>query len=289
MKSFFECKRCFYTCKQKNDMIKHINKKKKCNRKIESFNYADNDLSDLSLIRIYREAEEEHEKYVCKKCEIPFTHKKTYLEHVFHNCKLHSFSKGTNTSFYEQKCDTQNNYTFIENNSSVINNNNNYYNINITIPPRSFDDEWDDTEIDDKFKAILLLTQNKFTYTLEELLNNDVNLNVILDTTGDTGMIYKKDEFKSMKIHDIVNISMDKLYNHLNKFYKDVKDNNVYNIKEQYLNDEKKDIDEKYKQYKINKETKNAVIHYIKNIYNKKKEHTIKRCNTIINNMHQGF
>jgi hypothetical protein len=249
----------------------------------------DNDLSDLSLIRIYREIDNPIEKYICKKCNLSFTNKKMYLEHVLHNCAMHSFSKTENATFYEQKCDTQNNYTFIENNSSVINNNNNYYNINITIPPRSFDDEWDDTEIDDKFKAILLLTQNKFTYTLEELLNNDVNLNVILDTTGDTGMIYKKDEFKSMKIHDIVNISMDKLYNHLNKFYRDVKDNNVYNIKEQYLNDEKKDIEEKYKQYKINKETKNAVIHYIKNIYNKKKENTIKRCNTIINNMNQGF
>lgn len=57
-KSYFECKRCFYKCYQKGDIVKHLNKKKICNRFTESFNYSDSELRDLSLKRIYLKNEE---------------------------------------------------------------------------------------------------------------------------------------------------------------------------------------------------------------------------------------
>ena len=47
----YECKRCFYNCNQLNDMKKHLNKKIKCIRKLESFNYNDDELYNLLLTK----------------------------------------------------------------------------------------------------------------------------------------------------------------------------------------------------------------------------------------------
>jgi len=56
------------------------------------------------------------------------------------------------------------------------------------------------------------------------------------------------------------------------------------------LEEEKKNIENKYKDYKLNDETKNKVINFIKDIYSKKKEETLKICNDIIeNNNNIGF
>jgi superfamily II DNA or RNA helicase len=52
-KSYYECKRCFYICYQKNDMIKHLKKKKICERTVKSFlQYKEEDIYDKSLIQI---------------------------------------------------------------------------------------------------------------------------------------------------------------------------------------------------------------------------------------------
>ena len=51
--SYFECKRCFYKCYQKGDIQKHLDKKKLCNRTLESYKYNEHELRNLSLIRLY--------------------------------------------------------------------------------------------------------------------------------------------------------------------------------------------------------------------------------------------
>ena len=58
------------------------------------------------------------------------------------------------------------------------------------------------------------------------------------------------------------------------------------------MDEEKKVIEQKYNDYKINETIRNKVTSFIKDIYNKKKEDTIKICNDIIvqnNDEEDGF
>ena len=295
MRSYFECKRCFYKCYQKNDMIKHLNKKNICERSVDSLNIKDEDIVSLSLIRIKND-DINNNDLKCKLCKKVFSTKNSLLRH---NEKREEFllsNKGRNPckSLDENNCVnkddgdeklTQNITNYINNNINTTN----IINLNINIL-RSFDEEWDDSKIDDKSKIILLLEDSKYTKTLENLLENDINLNVLIDNDGDTGLIYKKNNFEIMNIKDIVEKSMEKIYNQLNKFHREIEANNEYNIKKDYLDEEKKNIEDKYINYKLNDDTKDKVINFIKNIYNKKKDETLKICNDIIDkNIESGF
>ena len=293
MKSYFECKRCFYKCYQKNDMVKHLNKKNLCDRSINSFNVKDEEIKELSLKRIKSNNENTDDKK-CLNCNKIFSTKYSLLRHLEKTCKLIDSCENNIVDSNSDKNIINN----IEENilqkniiNNIVNNNitNNFINLNINIL-KSFDEEWDDSQIDDKLKIILLLADSKYTKTLENLLENEVNLNVLIDNTGNTGLIYKKNNFEIMNIKDIVEKSMEKIYNKLNKFHKEIEENNEYNIKKDYLEEEKKNIENKYKDYKLNNETKDKVINFIKDIYSKKKEETLKICNDIIeNNSDIGF
>ena len=225
MNSYYECKRCFYKCYQRNDMLKHLNRKKICVRVIDSYNYQDNDLYNMSLIRINKTIN-----------------------------KVNNLEKHENKNEYE----------------------------NIII--RSFDEDWDDTKMDEKTKIMVVLADTKYTKTLEFLLENNVNLNVLIDYTGDNGLVYKNNNFEIMSIKDIVKKSMNKIYNLLHKFYQDIELNNIHNIKWAYLEEEKKMIENKYNEYISNNDTEEKVIHFMKDIYHKKRGETIKLCNNIIIN-----
>ena len=50
--SYYQCKRCSHTCKQKIEMIRHLERINKCKRDILSCNYSDQDIYDKSLIKI---------------------------------------------------------------------------------------------------------------------------------------------------------------------------------------------------------------------------------------------
>jgi hypothetical protein len=213
-------------------MLKHLNRKKICIRVIDSYNYQDNDLYDISLIRVNKN--------------------KNSINNLEH---------------YE-------NY-------------NEYQNIMI----RSFDEDWDDTKMDDKAKIMVVLADTKYTKTLEFLLENNVNLNVLIDYTGDNGLVYRNNNFEIMTIKDIVKKSMAKIYHLLHKFCQDIEINNIHNIKRAYLEEEKKMIENKYNEYISNKDTEEKVIHFMKDIYHKKRGDTIKLCNNIImnKNCEMGF
>jgi hypothetical protein len=62
------------------------------------------------------------------------------------------------------------------------------------------------------------MTGNKFTELLKKLLENDSNLNVIMDKDDNTGYVYNSDnKYKNMEKSEIANLSMEKLFNQLNK------------------------------------------------------------------------
>jgi hypothetical protein len=290
-------------------MFKHLNKKNLCIRSIESFNISDDDIFKLSLVRIKNNIviEDNDNNKRCNICNKIFSTKYTLLRHLDKKCNIENI--------IDKNIDDENNVDDIninKTNNDDINSNpnisvedkfiqnitnnfinatvtNNIINLNINIL-KSFDEDWDDSKIDNELKIVLLLTDSKYTKTLENLLENNVNLNVLIDNTGETGLIYKKNTFEVMDIRDIVEKSMEKIYYKLHKFHKDIEQSVEYNIKKDYLEEEKKNIDNKYQDYKLNTETKDKVINFMKNIYNKKKDETLKICNEIIDhNMEEGF
>jgi len=260
--SYYECKRCFYKCYQKNDMTKHMNRKILCDRVIDSFNYKDEDLTNLSLTRIQNEFIEN--KNLCNYCSKTFSSKINLEKHIEKTCKKKE--------------------VFINNNNNSINNTINntiVNNINITnniFIMKSFREEWDDSKIDDKSKILLLLADSKFTSTLENLLENEANLNVLVDNTNDStaGLVFNENKFENMNINDIIKTSMEKLYNILKKFRQEINESTEFDIKKKSLDIEEKIIDEKYEKYKLDKNIQTNVNSFIKDIYNKKKEETMK-------------
>ena len=226
MKSYYECRRCFYKCYQLNDMKKHLNKKIICTRTIESFKFdgSDKDLYLLSLIRIkHKEViqkddtkntkdiecteDTSNSKYNCETCNKIFTTKSNLNRHLVKTCK-------------EIVEDSKNIINIIDNSN---NSNTNIINLNINLV-KSFNDDWSTDHINEKDKLVLLLNNSKFTTTLENILENEVNLNVLLDKNNyENGLVYNGDSIVNMNIKEIVKKTMEKLHNHLCNFNKDIK------------------------------------------------------------------
>lgn len=123
-----------------------------------------------------------------------------------------------------------------------------------------------------------------YTNLLEEILNNETNLNVIIYKETSSGMVYKNDvdKYIQMKIKDIVEKSMEKLYNNLNEINGSMKENSI--VYEDILKLSKEKIDTKYKDYKNNEETKKIVQDYITNIFDNKKQDALVVANNIDQN-----
>jgi len=338
---YYQCKRCNHITNQRIEMKRHLKRKFKCVIAIESYNYSENELYELSMekhtndilhnneedttddsseddknndireslindkniiieniidfkkdIKINdptkfkindemndaindavneainyscnTQKEEDSEKNICSKCSSHFKYKSNLNRHIKNNkCKQHSITNITN--------------------NNTLNQQNNIININFKII-KPFDEEWDVSKIDNKLKNILLLSDTKYTKTLEHILNNDTNLNVIIEDSSNVGIVYKNDteKFKPMSINDIVDKSMDKLHKHLQDFHEEIKDSNEFKIKSDYLEDEKETIQKRYDDYKNNKNIQNKVMEHIINIYNSKKKDTIKLCKELL-------
>jgi hypothetical protein len=134
---------------------------------------------------------------------------------------------------------------------------------NITI---SFDDNFNGSKIDNNKKLILLLTTSKFTKTLEKLLENKVNLNVLIDTTTDNGLVYNK-EFINMKHIDIIKKTMSKLYKILIDFHNDILYDNEIDMDKKSLDLILETINNDYNNFINNDEFQKNRIIDITNIY----------------------
>ena len=172
----------------------------------------------------------------------------------------------------------QNNIEFQNNNNNNNNNvsiqNNNVININIQCL-RGFDEEWDVSLISEKIKSDLLLSNAKFTKTLQEIMNNRMNLNVIMDKDEkDVGIVYKmnKNKYEIMSKKEINETSIKKIYKHLKDFYVDIITNNELEISEVALNNEKKVLDEKYELFFNREDIQDKVSELLTDIYHNKKE-----------------
>jgi len=198
-------------------------------------------------------------KYICNNCNSSF-HNRSNLNRHTKNCNNKKIVNITNN--------TLNNNTL----------NQNIININLNIP-RSFDEDWDISKIDKTLRNMLLLSNMKYTKTLEHILDNDTNINVNINDESNSGIVYinSSEKFKPMSIDDIIDKSMDKLHKQLNSFYIDLKEEkNELLLDDDILNTVKDTTDRKYESFKNNKYINEKVKEFITNIYNNKRHETIK-------------
>jgi hypothetical protein len=144
---------------------------------------------------------------------------------------------------------------------------NNTINFNLEIKnPISFDNKWDLSLIDDRIKNAIALSKFMYTNLLEEILNNELNLNVILDNDNNSGMVYKNDldKYIKMKSKDIVENTMKKLNEHLIEINK-----NDTMSTEEFVQQSKENIIKKYIGYEksatIQKEVESKICHIFEN------------------------
>ncbi len=280
--SYYECKRCFYKCYQKNHMKNHLNKKKICEKKFEAYKYSDNDLMEMSLIRQYKytdikifnndKSTNNKIEYICKCCNKKLHTNSSLQRHMKLYCKYNKNTDKCIDEVSESIINNIDNSIYIDN--SIIDNSitDNSTTININIV-NSFSEEWCTKHIDDKTKALLFLNNAKFTATLENILENEVNLNVLIDKNTDKGIIFENNMLKNITVKEIVNKTMEKLHKHLEDFQKNAE---KLTIDSTYISDSAKNTSDKYNKYKSNTSVQNNVNSLIKDIYCKKQNDAVQ-------------
>ena len=221
----------------------------------------------------------------CTLCNKIFTRNSSLKRHQKKNCVKTINSNNLND---KNNININNN-----NNTNNTNNNtiNNILNINFNIDNKTnkiipFDEDWDISNIDNETKQLLLMSSIKFTKTMEKILENDANLNILIEKEKNLGSVYKNDteNFKEMNINDIIDKSMTKLYKHLKQFYDEIKEDNEYKICSDYLDNEKTIIDNKYDEYQNNENTQKIVQNHLIDLYDKNKEKALNNYKNILEN-----
>jgi len=295
----YSCKRCQYSCTQKSNMIKHLNRKTKCMKTPDVYTISDVELYNLSLIKIKdqellkfkKEKDEEsscssdeeedinsEKKYTCPECN-------------------KSFSRSDNLQRHQKKSciSNTNNINGINNNYSHNHtNSHNIYNINIEL--KSFYEEWDTGNIDNFLKFALILSNSKYSDTLKCILDNDNNKNVLYNKSDKYGVVYNKEEgkFNNMDVKEITNISMEKIHSKLKEFHEEIKksllEKNI-NIDKNMFDNLLSAIESKFMDYTTNEKVSKSVNEIIPDIYNNEFNNTTNIFNNLKNNdiINQGY
>jgi hypothetical protein len=163
---------------------------------------------------------------LCNYCNKKFKKYKDLEYHLFECIYVINKNIEDKEKKSELIVDSINSTTNIYTNCNISN-----ININIELPEKkllSFNDNWNIEHLDKNTKTLLFMSTVKYTKTLEYILKNDINKNVLLDEESKTGIVYKGDEnsFEKMKLEDIIDESVEKIYNHLKEFHKELKDKN---------------------------------------------------------------
>jgi hypothetical protein len=221
-------------------------------------------------------------------CYKKFSNKGNLNKHI--KCVCTVLCTTTNESTYlsidtKIKIDTsmnKKNENPVEINDSIQNTTNNIQNIgvqniiHININQlKGFDQDWDVTNFDHQKKGEILLSNSKFTKTLENILKNELNLNVIMDSIDDkTGIVYnnEKNKYIPMTKKDIIEKSMEKVYNHLKYFYTEIIKNNKDDLSLQSLENELKVLESKYTNFFKLEHAQKIVNSTFSKLYNDKKD-----------------
>lgn len=303
----YSCKICddYYT-KNVSEIMRHLTRKKQCMRSINSFNYSNDQLIIMTIISnkdnnlktkmneinknndlIYKNKIEildniklidKHKLKKCTLCNYEFSKISELKEHFLLECFYKSKKEVHNIVQVNDIIDFNNITSNCNNTNNTIHNitNNIYLNIKNPIP---FDDNWNISNINNKNKIIF--SKIMYTNLLTEILKSEINLNVIIDKDNDSGIVYKNDidKYIKMKSEDIIDKTMLKLKEHL-LFIND--DSNDYYLQD-FLKMSKNVIKKKYEDFiKNNDNLKDNVSNIIKNIYNTKKDDALEISKNIL-------
>jgi hypothetical protein len=283
--SHYKCLRCGYNTRLRSDMKRHLERKIKCCKLIDSYSYTDDEIYEKSLTMNVMNSNADNR---CVKCDKLFSRSFNLKRHQ-NTCKK---------SFDSSVIDDNNNITenFVADNitNNIINNitnnitnntNNTKIENNVVIVQnniKSFDEPWSVEHLDTYLRFLLLISKSKYTDLLTEILNNKDNLNVIIEKGSDSGLVYKNDKemYVKMKMKEIMSHSMNKLYEQLNNIYNDYlldesKINTEINLKN-IIKKEKDKSDKKYDDYINDDNIKGVVNDYLVNIYHLKKEEALE-------------
>ena len=166
----------------------------------------------------------------CNHCNITFNKYKELENHLFSCIKIENNTNTTNNNI----TNTTNNITT---NNTTINNN---INLNINGEPInkdnifivSFDKDWTTSHINPETKIHLFLTRfnKRYTKTLEAIMENNINKNVLIDKESNSGLVCNNNNLERMKIKDIVDECIIKIQKHLVEFGQGMMDDNDINI-----------------------------------------------------------
>ena len=345
--AFYECARCNYKVRRNSDMIRHLNRKTKCVKKLESYKLNDEEIITLSMIlhkdnseniiniknnidnskiklnidhnnlnnlnnydtpenkdeykkNIDKINEITHKDNICEYCNKTFSRYDNLKRHQKNFCKnIYNYSENENDKNNIHNIESLNNANInsVKNITNIENQTNNQTNNIIIINANNdklkpFDGEWTVEHIDSYLHQIILLSETKYTDLLDEILKNKENLNVIIEKDSNNGLVYKneKELYVNMKVKEIVDMSMQKLYDQLNIFYKNLIDHKVNNkFNSHLIENEKKILDDKFEDFCNNNDTKNIVNSLFTNIYEKNKEEAIEMADKILVNKKIGY
>ena len=308
--SYYKCARCNYIVQRNSDMIRHLGRKNKCIPNINSYKLTDEEIHKSSLIlqknndiSIFNE-ELKKDKFgksdsingvKCENCNKLFARKYNLTKHLIKTCKGNKKSTtntlneiGDNTQSEKQK----ENNLFVENQINVsnqTNNTNSNSNNNIIIINQnnlqSFDNKWTTEHLDNYIRQMILLSDHKYTNLLDEILKNKDNLNVIINKDSDYGLVYKDDDkmYVNMKTREIIDKSIEKLYEQLNIFYSDLIDTNIVKVNTNIIEQEKQVLDDKYKEFCTNNNVKSSVRDLLTKIYEKNNTEALGIADKLIN------
>jgi len=293
----YKCYKCFYITQRKSNLLSHFNRLKKCSRNIKNIFTEEeiNDLNNKQIFKGFKDIDKEIKKtfdvseetinnFKCDFCDKQFNLKYNLNKHI----------RNTHSKDDNKKNVVINNIQNNTNNTNIqnIQNNINITNISLKIPELiPFDEEWDLSEIKNTDKHLLMISKIMYTQLLEKILENEKNLNIIIDKDNNTGLVYSnvenKKEYKNMEFEKIIEKSMEKINKHLIDIFKDITENfnNSYYLDE----NNKKIINDKYRNFRLDKNIKKTVENYFFDIFNKNNQKSIQIMTDINNNEAIGF
>ena len=280
--SYYECLRCKFKTKYKNDMRRHLDRIVKCGKILDAYFYNDEELYLKSLTPIKEEViidnksviEEEKKEKVksdkilnCEFCNKKFQSSYNVKRHQKTSCK----KEDRNT--IQNQNNTQNNIIIKSENGGL----------------KSFYEDWSVEHIDNYLKMVMLLSKTKYTDFLTEVMKNKENLNVIIDKNSESGLVYKNKQemYVKLKMKEILEQSMIKLNNQLQKLFNECLDNKS-NMHDNFINlikDEKDNNNIKFSDYMSNINFRHDVNTLLLDILNKKKADAINVAKNISNKL----
>ena len=339
--SYYQCIRCNYIAKRNSDMKRHLERKIKCFRNINSFkineteiykqsltlkkeplldnidnnsnhssssiidnncsnntsnntnnifptnNEANVDINNLNSLEIQNTTSENGVQ--CEYCNKLFSEKYNLRKHQKRSCKglkKLELDKLNNTGGNKQDINNINNNLNIEKQFNISNQTTNSGNIIIINQNNleGFDDKWTTEHIDNYIRQMILLSDHKYTNLLDEILKNKSNLNVIMNNDQNYGLVYKNkdDMYVNMKVREIIDKSIEKLYEQLNIFYTELVNNDIIKVNSDVIEHEKQIIDNKFKEFCTNNNVKSSVGHLLTKIYEKNNEEALNIAQKVI-------